>query len=166
MFEKFGNFNSHTEINEKAAELVAASDEQSLIELAKENGLDEDDALDLMDGAISELCNPLMAAAGKVVIESNNLKNLEKQEIFIDWIDYLESKLPEDPELQIAVRRSDKSLVGCLGYILKWSFNNAYEVDKNIIEASGITDARVKLGIPGSKTVKKLIRKYYLGGDK
>ena len=40
MFEKFGNFNSYEEINQKAAEFVAASDEQSLMELAKENGID------------------------------------------------------------------------------------------------------------------------------
>ncbi|MBR1673587.1 MAG: hypothetical protein IJ703_01350 [Eubacterium sp.] len=33
MFEKYGNFNSYEEINEKAAELLAASDEQSLKEL-------------------------------------------------------------------------------------------------------------------------------------
>lgn len=168
MFEKFGNFNSFTEINEKAAEFVAASDEQSLVELAKENGIDEDDALDLLDGAVPELCNPLMAAVGKIVVESNNLKNIEKQEIFNDWIDYIETKLPENTDLQLAVRKKDKSLIGCLGYILSWSYKNAYSVDKDIIKASGIKGANVKLGIPGSGTVKKLIMEYYLGkkGDK
>lgn len=164
MFEKYGNFNSCEEINEKAAELLAASDEQSLMELAKENGIDEDDALDLMDGAITELCNPLIAAMGKILVESNDIKKLEKQEIFNDWIDYIEARLPEDRDLQIAVRRKDKSLIGCLGHILSWSYSHAYEINKGIVEASGIKmSGKVKLGIPGSGTVKKLIVEYYTG---
>lgn len=163
MFEKYGNFNSYEEINQKAAELVAASDEQGLVELAKENGLDEMDALDLMDGEVTELCNPLIAAMGKITVESNALKNGEKQEIFNDWIDYIEMKIPEDKNLQIAVRRKDKSLIGCLGYILGWSYKHAYEVEQTIIKASGMNMGKVKLGIPGSGTVKKLIMEYYTG---
>lgn len=161
MFDKYGNFNSYEEINKKAAEFVAASDEQSLKELAKENGLEEDDALDLMDGVVKELCNPLMAAMGKITIEVNSLEGTP-QEIFNDWIEYIKMKIPEDEELQLAVRRKDKSLVGCLGHILSWSYNHAYEVDKSILDASGVK-AKVKLGIPGSGTVRKLIMEYYTG---
>ncbi len=164
MFDKYGNFDSYEEINKKAAEFVAASDERSLVEFAKENGIDDMDALDLMDGAIKELCTPLMAAMGKILVESNALKELEKQEIFNDWIEYIEMKIPEDEGLQLAVRRKDKSLVGCLGHILSWSYNHAYEIDKAIVNASGIKmSGKVKLGIPGSGTVRKLIMEYYTG---
>ena len=66
-----------------------------------------------------------------------------------------------------AVRKSDRSVKGCIGALLKWSFNNAYAVDKDIIHLSGIKGtSSVKMGIPGMATAYKLIDEYYLGGDK
>ena len=42
MFDKFGEMNSYTEINELAANLLQEGDLDSLKELAKENGIPDD----------------------------------------------------------------------------------------------------------------------------
>ena len=167
MFDKYGNFNSCEEINETAAELLAASDEQSLKELAKENGIDEDDALDYIDGYTDCLCSVLGAAAGKIKVEVEDLKlDPKKHELINDWVEYIRLLSSEDQEIRIAIRRKDKSLIGCLGKILAWSYNNRYDVDKRIVEASGIKmSGKVQLGISGSGTAKRIIREYYLGKE-
>ena len=64
MFEKFGEFNSAEELNNKAEELKGNI--QELKQLAEENGLEEDDVNDYIDGAITELATPLTAAMGKI----------------------------------------------------------------------------------------------------
>ena len=78
-----------------------------------------------------------------------------------DWYDYIISELLEDKELAAAVRRKDKSLIGCIGALLKWSYRNKYKVDDRIIKASGISASGVEMGIPGMATAKNLIRGYY-----
>lgn len=165
MFEKYGNFNSYEEINEKAAEFVAASDEHSLKELAKENGIDEDDAMDYLEEYTDCLCTVLSAAAGKIKVEVEDLKlDPKKHELINDWVEYIKLLASEDEEIRLAIRKKDKSLIGCLGKILAWSYDHRYDVDKRIVEASGIKmSGKVQLGISGSGTAKKIIREYYLG---
>lgn len=167
MFEKYGNFNSHEEINKKAAELLAASDEQSLKELAKENGIDEDDAMDYMEGFTDFLCSPFSAAAGKIDVEVADLKlDPKKHELIYDWVEYIRLLAADDENVRLAIRKKDKSLIKCLGKILAWSYSNRYDVDKRIVEASGVKmSGKVQLGISGSGTAKKIIREYYLGKE-
>lgn len=167
MFTKYGNFDSYEEINKKAAEFLAASNEQSLKELAKENGIDEDDALDYLDGAIDSLCTPMSAAAGKIKVEIEDLKlDPKKHELINDWVEYIRLLSSEDKNIRLAIRKKNKSLIGCLGKILAWSYTNRYDVDKRIVEASGIKmSGKVQLGISGSGTAKRIIRDYYLGKE-
>ena len=73
MFEKFGEFDSAEEINKSAEGLKAEGDTESLLALAKENGIDEDDVYDYLDDVVDELCNPLMAAMGKLQVEADDL---------------------------------------------------------------------------------------------
>ena len=44
MFEKFGEFDSYEEINRAAEAQKAEGDTEAILALAKENGLDEEDA--------------------------------------------------------------------------------------------------------------------------
>lgn len=46
MFDKFGEFDSAEELNKAAEGLKEEGDKESLIELAKENGIDPEDAED------------------------------------------------------------------------------------------------------------------------
>lgn len=159
MFDVFGNFNSSEEINKTAEGLLNEGDIENIYVLAKENGIDKEDAQDYIDDIVDELCNPLMAAFGKLQVETEDLKPYE---IMNDWIEYIKSRCSESDEVARAVRRADKSLKGCMGALLKWSFNNAKPVDKEIVKVAGIT-ATVKLGIPSMGRAKQIITEYYIG---
>lgn len=159
MFDVYGEFESCEEINKAAAAQKAAGDYEAIKEIARENGLDEADAMDYIDGVYEELCNTSMAALGKLKVEAEELRT---DEIVSDWISYIKKQCIESEEMARAVRKKGKSLKMCIAKILKWSYSNCYEIDKEIAEAAGIK-AKVKLGIPGMATVHKLIEDYYLG---
>jgi hypothetical protein len=158
MFDKFGEFGSFEELNKAAEGFKEEGDIDSLNALAQENGLTKDDVTDYLDGIMPGLCTVTTAAIGKLEVEKEDLKT---SEIVQDWYDYIISELLEDKELAAAVRRKDKSLIGCIGALLKWSYRNKYKVDDRIIKASGISAPGVEMGIPGMATAKNLIRGYY-----
>lgn len=162
MFDKYGEFDSSEEINKSAAGQLGQGDVEAVKEIAEENGLDPEDAEDYIDGTADELCNPLMAAFGKIKIESDELK---PKEIICDWIDYIRKRCTESEDMAKAVRKKGKTLEGCIAGLLKWSFDNAYNVDNKIVKAAHISSTTVKMGIPGMATAYKLIDKYYLDGD-
>ena len=89
LYEQFGEFDSAEEINEAAAGQLAEGTEegrQNILAIAKENGIDEEDAKDYIDGIEKELCNPLMAAIGKIEVER---QAMDLKEIMADWADYV-----------------------------------------------------------------------------
>lgn len=161
MFDKYGEFNSFEELNKAAEGQKEEGDMEALKELAKENGIDEIDVLDYIDGVSIELCTPLTAALGKLQVEE---EDMEPSEIVKDWIDYIKSYTMENKHMQRAVRKKGKSLIGCIGAILKWSYTQKYSVDSRIVKASGISVNRVEMGIPGMATAKRIIREYYMEG--
>ena len=69
MFDKFGEFDSVEEINRAAAGLKEEGDTDSIIALAKENGIDEDDALDYIEDCVLELASLSMAANGRIAVQ-------------------------------------------------------------------------------------------------
>lgn len=169
MFDKFGEFDSCEELNRAAAAQLAEGDEDAILGLAEENGLDQEDAQDFIDGMLPDLCNAKLAALGKLKVETNEL---QPAEIMADWCDYIRQQVVEDPAVAAAVRRKGKSLKGCIAVLLAWSFRNAKEVEKGIVkeaaktckEIDSVGHGRAWLGIPGMATAKKLITDYYLGG--
>lgn len=158
MFDKFGEFNSCEEINELAKNLLNEGDVDSLKTMTKENGIPEDFAEMYIQGVIPALCDRLTAAVGKIEVEAAELK---PKEIMEDWVEYLKGQCMESEEIALAVRRKGKSLKGCIGELLKWSFKNQIGIDKDILKAAGVTASRVTLGIPGMGRAKKIIREYY-----
>lgn len=160
MFDKYGEFDSWEELNMAAAGQKEEGDVNALKELAEENGIDPEDVQDYMDGVINELATDLTAAIGKLAIEA---KDLKPSEIVTDWLEYIRSCAMEDEDMRKAIRKRGKSLIGCIGELLKWSYQNKYKVDDRIIKASGIKACGVEMGIPGMATAKRIIRKYYLG---
>lgn len=81
-----------------------------------------------------------------------------------DWANYLKARCFEDAEMAMAVRKTGKSLKGCIGKLLAWSFQNQNPVDKDILKAAGVTAGRVTLGIPGMGRAKKIMTEYYTEG--
>ena len=160
MFEKFGEFDSAEELNRKAMELLQDQDFDGVKALAKENGLDEEDAMDFMNGCMGELASVQTAAVGKLEMEA---KEIKLEEIMEDWFDFINKQVMEDEEFAKAVRREGKSLVGCIGELLKWSYKNCYTVEKSICSAAGINQ-QVRMGIPGNMRARVIIREYYLEG--
>ena len=159
MFELFGEFDSVEEMNKAAEGFKNEGDIESLKKMAEENGIDEAFADMYASGAMPELCDVAMAAIGKITVEAQELKPVE---IVEDWTEYIKASCMENEELAAAVRRKGKSLKGCIAVLLKWSFQNCYAVDKEIVKAAGAS-ATVKMGIPGMGRAKKLIKEYYLG---
>ena len=160
MFDKFGEFDSAEEINECAEGLMEEGDLENLYEMAKENGLDEEDVEDYLDGCMDTLCNPLMAALGKIDVEE---KELRPQCIMVDWVNYIKTQCTQNEAMARAVRKKGKSIKNCIGAILKESFKIKMQVDKDILKAAGINAGRVELGIPGMTKVNEIIKTYYLG---
>lgn len=163
MFEKFGELNSFGEINELAENLFNEGDTESLKAMAKENGIQNEFVQMYLQGDIPVLCDPLTAAMGKIDVEVEELK---PKEIMEDWVEYLRGQCMENEILAYQVRKKGKSLKGCIAALLKWSFSNRQQIDKDIIKAAGISVYNVTLGIPGMARAKKIITDYYMEGEK
>lgn len=161
MFDKFGEFDSADEMNRAAAAQRKEGDNEAILAIAEENGIDKEDAMDFIDGCAAAFVTPLMAAYGKLDIEAEELKPYEIME---DWLQYIKLRCAEEPEMAVAVRRKGKSLKGCIAALLEWSMKNQQPVDKDILKAVGI-NYKVTLGIPGMGRAKKIITEYYLGKE-
>ncbi len=164
MFDKFGEFGSFEEINRAAAAQLEEGDTEAIYAIAEENGLDREDAEDYIDGAVEELCTPLMAALGKIKMEE---REITAYGITKDWMTYIRICCQENEEMSLAVRKKGKSLSGCMGRLLAHSLKEAKPVDEEILIAAGIPAnyrRNTKLGIPDMGTAKRIIREYYLGG--
>lgn len=159
MFDLFGNMNSAEDINELAVNLRKEKDYKSIHTLAVENGIDPDIAEAFIDGDILFLCDAMSAAIGKIDIEAADLNVCE---IMSDWVEYLKSRCFEDINVATAVRKKSKTLKGCIGALLAWSFKNHKDVDEDVIKAAGISASKVTLGIPGIGRAKNIITDYYL----
>lgn len=164
MFDKFGEFDSHEELNRAAAAQLAEGDTEAVIAIAMENGIDKEDAEDYIDGCTEELVTPLMAAVGKLGVEA---KELELAGVLEDWQENIIQICMEDSEFCVAVRRKGKKLAECMGELLKFSFNSKKQVSEIICKAAGLRDGNRKdpvyMGIPSKAEAKKIIRSYYMG---
>lgn len=163
LYQKFGEFGSANEINELARNLRAEGDKKSIKALAEENGLPKEFAELFICGDIEELCDEQTAAIGKIEAEK---KDLKPKGIMVDWADYIMTCCLEDIRMAEVVRKKGKSLKGCIGALLKWGFAHQTDVDKKILKASGVKASKVTFGMPGQAEARKIIREYYLGGNK
>lgn len=159
MFDKFGKLD-YEELNRCAAAQLKEGDEDAILSLAKENGIEEDDALDYIDGVADEFVTPLMAAVGRLKIEK---EALELKEVLGDWADMISSMAADNKELAIGICKKDKSLAQCLGQIMKSAYENKGKIHDDIVKAAGLKPP-MYIGIPSNAAVKKNIESYYGGG--
>lgn len=160
MYEIFGEMDSAEEINTAAEGLKNEGDKENLYKLAEENGIDRAFADMYLDGTTEVLCcDAATAALGKIDVEEEVLQPVE---IFADWVEYIKTLCSDDEAFARAVRRKDRSLDGCIAHIMKWAYENMYDIPDRIKQMAGIS-RQVKEGIPGERTKRRLIKEYYLG---
>lgn len=168
LFERFGEFDSVEELNMTAEGLKEEGDLESLKVLAVENGLDAADAEDYANGIVTELSSDLMAAAGKIAVES---KALGIDGIMSDWKDTVIEECAEDKAFCAAVRKKGKYLKEYMAKLIQYSFENKVPVSAEILEITKVKhngklenfNGPLYLGIPNRMEVRKIARKYYLG---
>lgn len=168
MFEKFGEFNSAEEINRAAAQQLAEGDTEAILVIAKENGIDKDDAEDYINGYTEELVTVLSAAVGKIEVESEHLKI---DGILKVWTGAILHQCTEDQTFCEAVRTKEKSLKGCMAALIKFAFENKVQVSEEIVKVTKIMHngkeeqmrSPLYLGVPNNAQVEKIVREYYLG---
>lgn len=168
MFERFGDFNSFEEINEKAQELLKAADTGAVRMLAQENGLETEDAEDYITGASDKLCyTALMAAVGKLDLEE---KDLEIKGVLKDWTDCIRDMCVDVDGMAAAVRKKGKTLAGCMAALIRFSFENKVQVSDKIVDITKVThngrEEKMRkplyLGIPSRTDARKIIYDYYM----
>lgn len=165
MFDKFGEFDSVEELNRAAAAQKAEGDEEALVELAKENGIDKEDAEDYMDDCIDELATPLSAALGKIKVEAEVYRI---QNILIDWVQELETECTDSEELARAVRRKCKGLDGYIAALADAGFRHKAVVSKDIVSKCSKELKKMAgnhefyIGVPDKATRKRIMKEYYL----
>lgn len=160
MYDRFGEFDSAQEINATAVNLRKEGDKESIMVLAKENGIDEDIVEVFLDGTLLFLCDDMAAAIGKIDIEKKENKCRELME---DWCEYIKDMCSKDEEFARAVRSKSKHLSGAIAALLQKGFKDQFEISNEIKKAAGVSAGRVTFGCPGMATAKKIIREYYLG---
>lgn len=163
MFEKFGEFDSAEEINRAAAAQKQQGDEEALVLLAEENGIDREDAEDYYDGTLEELATPTMAAIGKLAVES---KDLKLGGVLLDWVDDLRTMCVEDEAFARAVRRKGKGLDGYIAATAEEGYRNRATVDQRIVNRAPqikkiLGGHEFAIGIPNKKTRRDLALAYY-----
>ena len=162
MFDKFGEFDSAEEINRAAAAQRAEGDTEALMQIAIENGIDKEDAKDYADGIVGELTTPLLAALGKLEVESRELKLAG---VLIDWTDELKTMCTESPEFALAVRRKGKDLAGYIALTAESGYEYRAVVEKTTTIKKVIGSHEFAIGIPDKRTRRGLAEKYYLGKE-
>lgn len=165
MYDTFGEMGSAEELNILAENLVNEGDVESLKALAKENGIEEEYAIDFANGDSEIFVDATMAAEGKLFVEG---EALNPKGIMQDWLSYIEAEAFEDEEMAKAVRKKGKSLKGCIAALMELSFKNCEPVDKEIVEMVNLKPkpTKVKFYVPNMREAKEIIRKYYLGDRK
>ena len=124
MYDIFGNMDSAEEMNACAAGLLQEGDTERIKELAKENGIPELFAQDLIEGRSEELVDYMNAAIGKLDIEAADYKNNQIPAEPI--LDYLKSQCI-DERFAVSVRRRTKSVKACMTLIE----NNCKKIQKD-----------------------------------
>lgn len=171
MFDKFGEFDSAEEMNRAAEAQLKEGDTDAIVAIALENGIDKEDVEDFIGGYEKTFVTPLMAAMGKLKVES---KDLELAGITEDWKNCIVEMCAEDEALCAAVRRKGKELKLCIASLIKFSFENKVQISDKIVNATKVMHngklepmrKPLYLGVPNHAEAKRIIREYYLGADK
>jgi len=155
MFDKFGEFGSHEELNMAAAGLLEEGDTESLLALTEENGLDQDDAQEYIDGSVPELATPIVAAVGRLSIQKNHLvtnnKNVAERMAYSVMLSMLQT-MCTDEDMAAAIMQKGKTVA---------DIYKAME-DEAKKHASGSGQNRQAISCGTDQELRNIIRTYYI----
>ena len=100
MFDRFGEFDSAEEMNRAAAAQLAEGDMDAVLAIAEENGIEQTEAEDYIEGITTELVTPLMAALGKLKMEQ---EEYEIGGILEDWVQQIQALCIKEEQMRNAV---------------------------------------------------------------
>ena len=160
----YKEFDSVEALNKEAEELLKAGNEKEIINLAINQGIDEDEARDYIDGIVDTFATANMAAMGKLSIKE---KELKIEGILKDWMNTIRRVVLEDKDIAEKVYR--KSVEGCLAEMLAYSFENKVKVPDAIASVTTVTingkkekmRTPVYMGVPNSTDARQIVQKYY-----
>lgn len=159
MYDKFGEFNSAEELNKAAAGFLNEGDTESIIALAQENGLDQDDAQDYIDGFISELASPIAAAVGRLAVQRKHLvinnKNVAERMAYHVMLSMLQTMCMNE-EMAAAVMQKGKTVADIYKAM-------AEEARKH---ASGSGQNREAISCGTDQDLRNIIQTYYFEPNK
>lgn len=151
MFDKFGEFDSVEELNKAAAGFLNEGDTGSILELAKENGIEEEDAQDYIDGLNKEFATLPMAAMGRIDVEEKE-KASDSEKMALRVIFAMINILIVEPEIQKGIMKKGK---------------RARDILKGMREgASNHKNGNMGVSCGTDKELRDIIRTYYTGTNK
>lgn len=151
MFDKFGEFDSVEELNEAAAGQLEQGDVEALKELAAENGIDEEDVVDYIDGVTKELASASMAAYGRLAVEEKNVKTNKGEEMVARVLFQAARSLCLRPSFCVAVMRKGKRLM------------DVYKIMRETAKKNKTGSVGVACGT--DKELNNIIMAYYMLGE-
>lgn len=114
MFSKFGEFDSVEELNLAAEGLLKEGDTASLLELAKENGIEKEDTEDYISGDLDTLASLHTAAYGRITVDEreniDKLKNPIEKMAMQTIIAVLKEMCTEDAMAAGVMRKGKRSI--------------------------------------------------------
>lgn len=143
---------------------------EELIQAAKENieaaavesGIHAEDLQDCIDEAEEGKYEALafFMVEQKVKTELADFK-LDGS-ILGDWAEYIKNEAFGNEALARAILLPEKKMADCLAILLKYSFENSFDVPTEIVKkALPNNNFKVKLGIPGMAKARRLIADFF-----
>ena len=156
LYAKFGEFDSAEEINRAALAQISQGDHEAVKAIAKENGIDEMDAQDFIDGIYPELCGPFTAAVGKLEVEAEALGLPMVMQL---WADHIKGMLASDDDdsLKKGIRRKGKNMAELFGKLIVETSRTRKNTPSEIVAAARKLDSSIS-----KKRFEEVVREYYI----
>ncbi|MBR2752965.1 MAG: hypothetical protein IKE02_04510 [Lachnospiraceae bacterium] len=165
LYAKFGEFDSAEEINRAALAQISQGDYEAVKMIAKENGIDEMDAQDFIDGVYPELCGPFTAAVGKLEVEAEALGLPMVMQL---WADHIKGMLASDDDdlLKKGIRRKGKNMAELFGKLIVETSRTRKNTPSEIVAAARKIDSSIPSTLPigdiSKKRFEEVVREYYI----
>ena len=150
MFDKFGEFDSFEELNAAADGLLEEGDMKSLKELAKENGIDEGDVKDYIDGYTECLTTVSSAAFGRLYVEEQQVQTKKGEANIAKVLFTMARSLCMDENFCKSIMKKGRRLM------------DVYEAMREVASKHKVGNVGVACGT--DRELFQVIKEYYAGG--
>lgn len=142
-------------------ELIQAAKE-NIVTAAAESGINADDLQDCIEeaeeGKFQFLSFLMVEQKVKAELADFNLAG----SIMGDWAEYIKNEAYGNEAMARAILLPEKKMADCLAILLKYSFENSFDVPTEIVKkAMPNNNFKVKLGIPGMAKARRLIADFF-----